>query len=327
VNAKPQVINKIHQNVNKIVRTLSKTLIVKGLTLIYFLLSGTTAFATQKMTEISARQIRPAVQDRGYRRHLESIYRQDPYSFYPVLEHYFDEESDLNRMKIMRGWYEKAGSEPYNLIALMLLMNAWNPTSLPASRLMFEFLQEHFHEPKVLSLFFYRCLPLAQRDQSLSFTNISEQVFGLNRIHVQKNLPGRRGLYPANPKAMYLVFNELEGLHFLDYMLQAEMNQKSFLRIRDLLLELWQRHRLLQTSLYREHKPWFDKVIGFYYGYGPNKALEGPQSLLQTYMAARRHLFCNHGVCDHKHVTDLEDILKVDSLVVEQPEQTNSAKD
>lgn len=269
----------------------------------------------------------------GYRPILENIPRQDPYSFFFALDLYMEEESNLNRLKIMRGWYEQAGREPYNLLALAFLYNAWDPNSRLSTKAIREFIHEHFHEPRVLSLFIYRLRPLAERG-ILSFTHVSEDLLGIYSHPRPEELRDRRGLMRSGSSAKLLVFHELEGLHYLDTSLHAEISPSTQTRVTSLLLEIWQRHKRLRSQLYLRHSQWFEKVIGFY-----QATLRQSEELLAQSMKSRRSLFCDHGYCDDQVLVQLENLFLVqtDSPLIPdflpkvqsqqiQPKSTNSNK-
>lgn len=307
MTGKTTVINKSLHFVNdfvSIVGMIRMNSILRLLTLL--LLTAPSSLAVSRPWRLSIDGFsRPQPAEGGYRSVLETFQKQDPYSFFHALSLYMDEESNLNRFKIMQGWYEKTGSEPYRLTALAFLYNAWDPRSKTSNRLMLEFLWEHHHEPLVLSLYFYRCLPLAERGE-ISFTAITEDLLGMMDNPHPATLRDRRGLHRKSTMPATVAFVELEGLHFLDTMLHAEINPGTQQRVTALLLQLWQRHKRLRSPLYLQNTHWFEAVIGFYL----QTQRQNPEFLAQS-MKSRRQLFCDQGFCDEQVQARLEQLLTI----------------
>ncbi len=232
---------------------------------------------------LSAREFVLSIKDRGFRRDLKEVPRNQ-WDFWHFAAAWMDEESDRNRMKIARWYYEERGNHTYRLPALMLFYEPWHPPGFKRDAELMDFLHNHFHEPAVLGLFFYRAAVAVDRlFPKVTMEIITQKLYDKETLHTP----------------------ELGTLIFLDFLLAHEWGRTRRDTIRALLLKIWQREILLDTELYARHQGFIRKVVSFYSGYGMGRSPVDPDSI--NFLLARHHLFCNLGTCGMgKALKDLE---------------------
>jgi hypothetical protein len=253
---------------------------------------------------VSARAFRKAPQDKGFRRDIEERIRQlpvqNPHSFYLFLEMYQEEPQALDKMKIMRAYYQHFSKERYRLVSLMFLFNAWLPQDPTLNKLLFGFLREHLYELQVLELFLYRFA----------------------------NLPGGRGSFVSLYKSLRrnipgFSFPSLISLLFFDAMAGREMRTDNYEEVRRLLTALWQDELRRQTALYQDHRDLFRRFNSFYNLAARRK--DFPGGGYQEFVRQREQLLADSGYDFTDVILLLEESLKVPEDLEKLPDFVDSA--
>lgn len=255
-----------------------------------------TSTNAQKPYHFSARTFLKSPSDRGFRRNIYNIDKNQSQSFWRFLELYVDAEQRNHQVRIMKDYYVNYSEEKYRLPALMFMYNAFDPLDPAERKRMILFLKEHLHERHVLGLFLYR-YGTYNKKPPLSFANLYKIL--IDRIPNYS-------------------FPDMESLHFMDLMISQEINSQNFIEYRQLLNQIWRNEISKQTPLYASQRDWFRKVNGYtrlgqmYPGITPVKHSD--------FISKRREFFRSFGFSGIQVINNLELTFKLNDAAFRLPD-------